>query len=192
MNTKKFWLVLTRALILVCMVLMVPLSSPAYAQGKTHLGVSPADMVILNSSNQGVSPYTFKRVLPNNTIVDFDMVPAGKCLIITDISCYYGGADPMGRLTIGILDITEEWGPHVWLYNFPLYGENTNDNQLYGNRYAFTSGIMLYPLHKVGWTYGGPAHNAGLIQVYLYGYLIDAPQIRPLRPPVPPPQPPVD
>ena len=176
MNAKKFWATLACAFILVSMVLTIPSSSPAYAQSKNHLGVSPADMVILTSDDQTVSSfYPFKRIFSNGDKLDFDAVPAGKVLIITDISIFYSGAGVLGPFYFHLWDIINLDDNIV--YEYTLTG-------LRGHKFAFTSGLTFYPLHKITWGFWGEIPNtAGSVRVYLYGYLIDAPPLPPLRRP---------
>jgi len=178
MNAKKFWATLACAFILVSMVLTIPSSSPAYAQSKNHLGVSPADMVILTSDNQDGSFHPFKRIFSNGDKIDFDAVPAGKTLIITDISICYSGEGVLSAFRFLLWDIINlELLDYNIVYEYTLTG-------LRGHKFAFTSGLTFYPLHKITWGFWGEIPNtAGSVRVYLYGYLIDAPPLPPLRRP---------
>ena len=177
MNAKKFWATLACAFILISMVLTIPSSSPAYAQPKTHLGVSPADMVILTSDNQDGSFHPFKRIFSNGDKIDFDAVPAGKTLIITDISISYSGEGVLSAFRFLLWDIINlELLDYNIVYEYTLTG-------LRGHKFAFTSGLTFYPLHKVAWSYSGIHVNFGLVKVYLYGSLIDAPPLPSLRRP---------
>lgn len=173
MNAKKFWATLACVLIVSFTVLTVSLNQPAYAQSKTHLGVSPADMVILTSDNQAGSFYPFKRIFSNGDKIDFDAVPAGKVLIITDISICYAGTGVLGAFIFRLRDIINlESEDYNIVYEYTLTG-------LKGHKFAFTSGLTFYPLHKITWDFWGEIPNsAGLVRVYLYGYLIDAPPFR--------------
>lgn len=185
MNPKKFCAVTVYSLILVSIVLMAPSISPAYAQAKTHLGGSPADMVILTSDNQTyLDFYPFKRIFPNGDKIDFDAVPAGKVLIITDISFCYSGSGVLGPFIFRLYDIIDLESLYNIVYEYPLTG-------LRGHKFAFTSGLTFYPFHKINWDFQGEIQERGTVRVYLYGYLCDAPPItRPHRPVVHPPLPP--
>jgi hypothetical protein len=184
MITKKIWATLACVLILVSLVLAGPSSSPAYAQPKTHLGVSPADMVILTSDNQSLGDNLFKRIYPNGDKIDFE-VPTGKVLIITDISISYSGEGVLSSFRFHIWDVINwEMLIESQVYDYTL-------TELRGHKFAFTSGLTFYPSHKVAWGYSGVFVNHGLIRVYLYGYLTDAPPLPRLRrPDVGPPLPP--
>ena len=185
MNAKKFWATLVCALFLVSIVLTVPSSSPAYAQAKTHLGVSPADMVTLFYVNQDdYELHTFKRINPNTSYSDFDAVPEGKILIITDISVIASDPLPEGFLVILWNLIVPDDG--VMVYSCPY---QCNLTGLRNHQFSFTSGLTFYPqtkpeVHTNAWL------ASGKLKVYLYGYLIDAPPVPKLRPPGPPLNPP--
>ncbi len=182
MKAKKFWATLVCALIMVSFVLTVPSGSPAYAEAKTHLGVSPLDMVTLISRNNNsyndpdnTNHGIFKRLNYNGVLTNFLSVPEGKVLLITDVTIF------AAQVASTPFDF------YLWQF-FYEGGENTyaqipfkcNFAGLTNYKITFTSGLTFYPLNKIKWNHTGPGgEQTDSIQVGLYGYLIDAPSIFP-------------
>jgi hypothetical protein len=139
----------------------------------SHLGVNPADHVVLEWTNTQDPIGAWRRILPDATAEFPFEPPAGRYLVITDLDWLFQAVENPTRQNVTFRLFI---APLDDLANGHRVHESTallDDSGYGGASESMTSGVVVDETATLIWDSAPPSHT--VTHVLLRGYLIDRP-----------------